>query len=96
MSFLTLIHIGGGSTVEAAQAVHVGGPFPTRADAEQFGDDVYQLATGVNPATSVLSVLGPRPQGYLATEMFHTVIELPATPASAADIASELKGRYGD
>lgn len=88
--FYTLFHIAGGSTVEAAHAEYVAGPFPDESTAEQFGDDVYQLVTGRNP-----NVLGPPTLDYLTNNLFSTVIEIPTTLATKEEVTAFLK-KYDD
>lgn len=65
MSFLTVIHVGGGSTVEAANAVSTVGPYATRQEAEDAGEIVYQSVRHID---------------FLNDECFFTVVEIPDQP----------------
>ena len=81
MSFLTLIHIHVGSTVEAAHAAQVVGPFPTREKAEAAGDKIYHTVAHIPT---------------LHENLFHTVVEVPNQPTSANIAAAMLLDEWED
>lgn len=80
--FLTLIHSGGGSLVEGANAELVLGPWPSHAKADEVGD-------------IVLATLAPINQ-YYRDEFFHTVVEIPDQQTDVRDSIQALLDDRGE
>lgn len=81
MSFLTIIHVAGGSTVEAAQTAAVVGPFKTLEEAEQAGDKVHE---------------GVKHVDFLNQECFHSIVELPRHAVTPGMVIQDLLNEYDD
>lgn len=79
--FLTLVHIATGSTVEAAQADQVVGPFPTAEKAEAAGNKIHNAVKHIHT---------------LDQELFCTVIEVPDEPVSANIAIAHLLDAWED
>lgn len=62
MSFLTIMHLGGGSEVEAAAPVTTVGPYATAQEAENAGETVLNAVHYID---------------YLNEECFYTIVEIP-------------------
>lgn len=81
VSFLTLIHVAGGSTVEAANAVATVGPYATRQEAEDAGEIVYQSVRHID---------------FLNDECFFTVVEIPDQPQGPHVAIKALTESWGE
>lgn len=73
--YLVLIHVGGGSMVEGADAQVVLGPFPTEEAAREAEDEFYNIV---------------RVNEFLRAECWPTRIEIPTTPLDVKAEAEKL------
>lgn len=74
--FLTLIHMGGGSTFEAADADVVLGPFDSLKEAESAGSEFFDIVVAVDELS------------WVEDDLFWTTVELPSgvvTPQMGAE-----------
>ena len=73
--FLTLIHHGGGSMVEASDAIEVFGPFETLDEANAAGNDFYDAV---------------KHHEYYCDDIWDTVVEIPSAPVNIKEAAKKL------